>query len=305
MVPDPELTGRIAGALVRTLAELHAVDFRAAGLGDLGRPEGYAQLLLDCDGVDLELECDGEEDGTDTSLCTCRRDGANVDAVTQGLWPTESLPACEIAAQVCRDASLGSPDDQDEPTGVVGEAQVPEGCEAIEQSPEPGAPHSGGCTLLLDCDGVDLELGCDGEEDGTDTSLCTCLLDGARVAKVDATLWPTESLPACEAAASNCYEALGIAPEASVDAGVAPDPSGPSECEGVGAGAGSSESATFCSMDVSCDGVMGSVRCSRSLDAGAEATCECRVGDAVTDVFELAPNPGSGCRQGAERCFGL
>jgi aminoglycoside phosphotransferase (APT) family kinase protein len=47
MVPDPELTGRIAGALVRTLAELHAVDFRAAGLGDLGRPEGYATRQIE------------------------------------------------------------------------------------------------------------------------------------------------------------------------------------------------------------------------------------------------------------------
>ena len=42
MVPGPELTRRIADGLVRTLAELHAVDFEAAGLGDLGRPEGYA-----------------------------------------------------------------------------------------------------------------------------------------------------------------------------------------------------------------------------------------------------------------------
>ncbi len=42
MVPDPTLTGRIAKALVQTLAELHAVDYEAAGLGDLGRPAGYA-----------------------------------------------------------------------------------------------------------------------------------------------------------------------------------------------------------------------------------------------------------------------
>ncbi|HUF75844.1 MAG TPA: phosphotransferase family protein [Longimicrobiales bacterium] len=42
MVPGPELTTRIAHGLVRTLAELHAVDFEAAGLRDLGRPEGYA-----------------------------------------------------------------------------------------------------------------------------------------------------------------------------------------------------------------------------------------------------------------------
>jgi len=42
MVPSPELTARIADGLVRTLAELHAVDYEAAGLGDLGRPAGYA-----------------------------------------------------------------------------------------------------------------------------------------------------------------------------------------------------------------------------------------------------------------------
>jgi aminoglycoside phosphotransferase (APT) family kinase protein len=47
MVPGPELTGRIAGELVRTLAELHAVDFQAAGLGDLGRPTGYAARQVD------------------------------------------------------------------------------------------------------------------------------------------------------------------------------------------------------------------------------------------------------------------
>ena len=47
MVPGPELTARIADGLVRTLAELHAVDFEAAGLGDLGRPEGYAMRQIE------------------------------------------------------------------------------------------------------------------------------------------------------------------------------------------------------------------------------------------------------------------
>lgn len=39
--PDPEIMAAIAGSLVSTLAELHAVDYQGAGLGDLGRPEGY------------------------------------------------------------------------------------------------------------------------------------------------------------------------------------------------------------------------------------------------------------------------
>jgi aminoglycoside phosphotransferase (APT) family kinase protein len=41
MVPGPALTARIAEELVDTLAELHAVDYEAAGLGELGRPAGY------------------------------------------------------------------------------------------------------------------------------------------------------------------------------------------------------------------------------------------------------------------------
>ncbi len=37
---------RVAEALVDTLAELHAVDFDAAGLGELGRRDGYAERQL-------------------------------------------------------------------------------------------------------------------------------------------------------------------------------------------------------------------------------------------------------------------
>ncbi len=39
----PETVSRLCAALVDTLVELHAVDYEAAGLADLGRPEGYAQ----------------------------------------------------------------------------------------------------------------------------------------------------------------------------------------------------------------------------------------------------------------------
>ncbi len=41
MIPDATTMHGIAGALVDTFVELHAVDYEAAGLGDLGRPEGY------------------------------------------------------------------------------------------------------------------------------------------------------------------------------------------------------------------------------------------------------------------------
>lgn len=38
---SPELMRRLSEHFIDTLAELHAVDYEAAGLGDLGRPEGY------------------------------------------------------------------------------------------------------------------------------------------------------------------------------------------------------------------------------------------------------------------------
>ncbi len=47
MHPPPARMAAIAGAFVDTLAELHAVDFAAAGLGELGRPEGYVRRQVD------------------------------------------------------------------------------------------------------------------------------------------------------------------------------------------------------------------------------------------------------------------
>ena len=55
---QPETRREIGAALIDTLADLHAVDWRAAGLGDLGRPDGFnarhlrrmARLIADADG---------------------------------------------------------------------------------------------------------------------------------------------------------------------------------------------------------------------------------------------------------------
>ena len=46
MNPPPEMMRRIAAGWVATLVELHAVDYQAAGLGDLGHPEGYVQRQI-------------------------------------------------------------------------------------------------------------------------------------------------------------------------------------------------------------------------------------------------------------------
>lgn len=40
---DPDLRRRISAAVVDVLAALHAVDWQAAGLGEIGRPEGYLE----------------------------------------------------------------------------------------------------------------------------------------------------------------------------------------------------------------------------------------------------------------------
>ena len=47
MHPPPERMAAIAEGFVETLAELHAVDFEAAGLGELGRPDGYVRRQID------------------------------------------------------------------------------------------------------------------------------------------------------------------------------------------------------------------------------------------------------------------
>ena len=44
---DPRLKARIALMVVDTLADLHLLDREAAGLGDLGRPEGFVQRQLE------------------------------------------------------------------------------------------------------------------------------------------------------------------------------------------------------------------------------------------------------------------
>jgi len=45
--PEPKLMAAIGRSFVDTLVELHAVDFEAAGLGDLGRPEGYVRRQIE------------------------------------------------------------------------------------------------------------------------------------------------------------------------------------------------------------------------------------------------------------------
>lgn len=47
MAPPPDLMARIAEAFIDNLVALHAVDYEAAGLGDLGRPAGYVRRQIE------------------------------------------------------------------------------------------------------------------------------------------------------------------------------------------------------------------------------------------------------------------
>ncbi|MEM7346310.1 MAG: phosphotransferase family protein, partial [Chloroflexota bacterium] len=46
MLPEADLMGRIATSFISNLVDLHAVDYEAAGLGDLGRPAGYVERQI-------------------------------------------------------------------------------------------------------------------------------------------------------------------------------------------------------------------------------------------------------------------
>ncbi len=46
MVPSPAIMAGIADGLIDTLVELHGLDYRAAGLADFGRPEGYVERQI-------------------------------------------------------------------------------------------------------------------------------------------------------------------------------------------------------------------------------------------------------------------
>lgn len=43
MIPDPTIMSGIASSLIETFSDLHAVDYKAVGLGEMGRPEGYVE----------------------------------------------------------------------------------------------------------------------------------------------------------------------------------------------------------------------------------------------------------------------
>jgi hypothetical protein len=66
--------------------------------------------------------------------------------------------------------------------------------------------HVDGCKLELTCQVGKLTATCDGEEDGTGTSLCDCYLDGQPLLLPKRDPWPGEGAPTCHAAAALCLQ---------------------------------------------------------------------------------------------------
>lgn len=74
---------------------------------DMSQTDQCAAALL-CDGHDLWVECDAEQDGTGSSLCSCWRDRTEVQGANSGLASREGAEACFEAAASCAAAPSSS-----------------------------------------------------------------------------------------------------------------------------------------------------------------------------------------------------
>lgn len=105
--PDPALHRSIAESLVHVLVELHAVDWRAAGLGEIGRPEGY-----------MRRQVDG---WTERYLRSRTSDVDGVDALSA--WLRDRLPESPPATVIHNDYKLNNvlleAEDPRRPTAVL------------------------------------------------------------------------------------------------------------------------------------------------------------------------------------------
>jgi aminoglycoside phosphotransferase (APT) family kinase protein len=101
---DRELARRISTTLIDTLATLHALDYRAAGLGDLGKPEGYVKRQV--------------------TGCINRYTQASTRELPEmdraGRWLTENLPGESGAAVIHNDFKFDNVMfDPDDPARIV------------------------------------------------------------------------------------------------------------------------------------------------------------------------------------------
>lgn len=80
-----------------------------------------------------------------------------------------------------------------------------DGCSTNYVSVTPDVSLTDGCSLGVRCDGIDLWIECDGENDGTNTSLCECWGQG-QPQRISGRPYPGEGPDACFAAAVACLK---------------------------------------------------------------------------------------------------
>jgi hypothetical protein len=97
---SPELSGCRLEQL--TLTPLQTIP-RTADF--VNRVDG-CKLKLACQPGELTITCDGEQDGTGTSLCECYRDGQTVRLPRSDPWPGEGAQTCHAAAALCLQATI-------------------------------------------------------------------------------------------------------------------------------------------------------------------------------------------------------
>jgi hypothetical protein len=123
--------------------------------------------------------------------------------------PVECSPACTAHTTVIRRCVAGAWNEElveadCRPCPAALPAALA-GCELEHTTLKPSElSASDGCVLRLRCGNTAVQTECDGENDGTNTSLCECERDGVRDAHVLKNLYQGEGPESCLAAAVHC-----------------------------------------------------------------------------------------------------
>lgn len=100
---QPSASPRAESATSSNDADAGAPNFQACTPSSSARsaplPEDQCKLALQCADTSVDVSCDGENDGTGTSLCSCRKDGKPMQI--SSLWDGEGMPTCYRAAEAC------------------------------------------------------------------------------------------------------------------------------------------------------------------------------------------------------------
>jgi hypothetical protein len=168
-------------------------------------PTDQCDATYDCDDDRaFTVSCDGENDGTNTSLCSCHsgQTGWNSGDLFQGEGPETCLAAAATCAETMPDHIV--PEPEEEPPAI-------EACvfQDIKVIPSENSPTDRCEATYLCDDSASFSVGCGGENDGTNTSLCDCHFDDQyRSLYGEGGLFQGEGPESCLAAVVECAEVM-------------------------------------------------------------------------------------------------